>query len=501
MITGVGLIDYDQDGLLDIYCINGAAIPSLRKESEKYYNRLYRHNGDGSFTDVTLKAGVAGAGYGMGVAVGDYDNDGWPDLFLASVTANQLFHNNHDGTFTDMTQKADVAGVSYKGIKMWAVAAGWFDYNNDGWLDLFVSNYCRWRVNEDPPCQAGGQRFYCNPNLYEPLHNTLYRNNGDGTFSDVSQETGIATCFGRGMGVAFADLNFDGFIDVFVANDKSPNFLFRNGEGKHFEEVATQAGLAYGENGYTLSGMGVDVRDVNNDGTPDVFHTAIEMETFPLYLNLRNLPFQDVTASSGLAHLTAQMSGWSCGIMDFDNDGWKDLFVARSNVLDNVTLAQPSRKYWEPNALFRNLGNGRFEDSSLQAGPDFQQEAAHRGVAFGDLDNDGRLDCVVTVLGGNLKLFHNVSSNPNHWILLKLIGMKSNRMGIGAQIRVVTAEGMVQYNHCTTSVGYGCTSDCRVHFGLGRNSAAQEIEIRWTSGTEQILKNVKADQILTVQEP
>jgi hypothetical protein len=500
MIAGVGLLDYNRDGLLDIYVVNGAAIPSLRKETEKYFNRLFRNNGDGTFSDVTKKAGVAGEGYGMGVAVGDYDNDGWPDLFLANVTANQLFHNNGNETFSDVTGRAGLSGAEYKATKMWAVAAGWLDYNQDGWLDLFVSNYCRWRVNEDPPCQVNGQRFYCNPNLYEPLRNSLYRNNGDGTFQEVSEETGIASHPGRGMGVAFADLDDDGFTDIFVANDKSPNFIFKNLAGKKFEEVAIPAGVAFGEEGYTLSGMGVDLRDVNNDGRVDIFHTAVELETFPLYLNQGGWLFHNVTASSGLGRLTAQMSGWSNGIYDFDNDGWKDLFVARSNVLDNVSLAQPHRRYPEPNSIFRNLGNGRFQDASASAGEDFQQEAPHRGAAFGDLDNDGRVDAVVTVLGGNIKLFRNISMDKNHWLSLVLVGKKSNRMGLGAKVKIVTPDGAVQHNHATTSTGYAASSDPRIHFGLGINQKVKELEILWPNGKKQVLRELRADQILTITE-
>jgi enediyne biosynthesis protein E4 len=500
MIAGVALLDYNQDGLLDIYVANGAAIPSLRKESEKYTNRLFRNNGNGSFQDVTDKAGVAGMGYGMGVAVGDYDNDGWPDLFLANVTANQLFHNNGDGTFNDVTSRAGLTGVEYKGVKMWAVAAGWFDYDNDGRLDLFVSNYCRWRVNEDPPCQVNGQRFYCNPNLYEPLYNSLYRNNGDGTFTEVSAQTGIASHRGRGMGVAFADLDEDGFVDIFVANDKSPNFIFKNLEGKKFEEVAISAGVAFGDEGYTLSGMGVDLRDVNNDGRPDIFHTAVELETFPLYLNQGGWLFHDVTASSSLGRLTAQMSGWSNGIYDFDNDGWKDLFVARSNVLDNVSFAQPHRRYPEPNALFRNLGNGRFEDVSSSSGADFQKEAPHRGAAFGDFDNDGLIDVMVTVLGENIKFFHNVSPSKNHWLSIKLEGKQSNRMGLGARAKITTPDGAIQYNQASTSIGYAGSSDSRIHFGLGSNRQVKELVILWPSGLRQKIKNVKIDQVMTIEE-
>ena len=501
MVAGAALLDYDGDGYLDIYLVNGAAIPSLQKESPAYWNRLYRNNHDGTFTDVTERAGVAGAGYGMGVAVGDYDNDGRPDIFLANVTGNQLLHNNGDGTFTDVTTKAGLAGAQMNGKKMWSVGAGWFDYNNDGLLDLLVVNYCVWDVNKDPYCTVkNGVRGYCHPKYYASLHNTLYRNNGDGTFTDVSQETGIASHMGKGMSVSFADYDGDGFLDAFVANDTTPAFLFHNLGGKKFEEVGITAGVAYAPDGSTLSGMGSDFRDVNNDGRPDIWYTAVEHETFPLLINDGNGLFDDVTQASGL-HATTEMSGWGNGIFDFDNDGWKDLFVARANVMDNISELYPDRKYPEPNSVFRNLGNGKFEDATSTAGPDFQLEAAHRGVAFGDLFNEGRIDAVVSVLGGPVRVFHNVSETGNHWILLKLVGTKSNRMGIGAQVHITTEDGRQQWNEVTTAVGYASSSDSRVHFGLGKNLHIKDVEIRWPSGIRQTLHNLAADQILTIEEP
>ena len=500
MVAGVALLDYDGDGWLDIYLVNGAAIPSLQKESPAYWNRLYRNNHDGTFSDVTERAGVAGAGYGMGVAIGDYDNDGRPDIFLASVTGNQLLHNNGDGTFTDVTAKAGLTGAQLNGKKMWSVGAGWFDYNNDGKLDLFVVNYCVWEVNKDPYCRVkSGVRGYCHPKVYAPLHNTLYRNNGDGTFTDVSQETGISSHMGKGMSVSFADYDGDGFLDAFVANDTTPGLLFHNLGGKKFEEVGMQAGVAYAPDGVALSGMGSDFRDVNNDGRPDIWYTAVEHESFPLLVNQGNGEFDDLTQASGL-EATKEMSGWGNGIFDFDNDGWKDLFVARANVLDNISELG-SRKYPEPNSLFRNLGNGKFAEVGPSAGPDFQQEAAHRGVAFGDLFNDGRMDAVVTVLGGPVQILRNVSESGNHWILLKLVGRKSNRMGIGAQIHATTEDGASQWNEVTTAVGYTASSDNRVHFGLGKNRIIKEVEIRWPSGIKQVLHDVAGDQILTVEEP
>jgi hypothetical protein len=501
MVAGVGLLDYDGDGYLDIYLVSGAAVPSLQKESPAYWNRLFRNNHDGTFTDVTERAGLAGAGYGMGVAVGDYDNDGRPDLFLANVTGNQLFHNNGDGTFTDVTAKAGLAGAQMNGKKMWSVGAGWFDYNNDGLLDLFVVNYCVWEVNKDPYCALkNGMRAYCHPTVYASLHNTLYRNNGDGTFTDVSQETGIAGHMGKGMSVSFADYDGDGFLDAFVANDTTPAFLFHNLGGKRFEEVGVAAGVAYAPDGSTLSGMGSDFRDVNNDGRPDIWYTAVEHQSFPLLINSGHGDFDDLTWASGLQPTTG-MSGWGNGIYDFDNDGWKDLFVARANVLDNISELIPTRKYPESNSIFRNLGNGKFQEVSAAAGPDFQLEAAHRGAAFGDLDNDGRVDVVVSVLGGQVKLFHNISEAGNHWVLLKLVGTKSNRMGIGAQIHITTEDGHSQWNEVTTAVGYASSSDSRVHFGLGRNQRIKDLEIRWPSGIKQTLHDLAVDRILTIEEP
>ncbi|HSM76812.1 MAG TPA: CRTAC1 family protein [Bryobacteraceae bacterium] len=500
MVGGVAIFDYDGDGYPDLYFVNGADMPSLVKTGPQYKNRLFHNNRDLTFTDVTDRAGVGGKGYGMGVAVGDYNNDGKPDLYVTNVNGNELFRNNGDGTFTDVTAAAGVAGGEYAGKKMWSVGAAWVDYNNDGRLDLFVANYCQWDPNTEPPCVINGHRVSCNPRYYKPLPNTLYRNNGDGTFTDVSVEAGIAGHLGRGMGVGVADYDGDGYPDIFVANDDLPNQLFHNLGGKRFEEIADDAGVSLPERGNVVSGMGLDFRDAFNHGQPDIWTTAIEKQTFPLFRNLGHGQFADGTSMAGIGLDTAEMSGWSNAIVDLDNDGWKDLFVARSNVIDNVELFIP-RRYPEPNAVFRNLHNGRFQNVSGTAGEAFQLPAAHRGAAFGDLDNDGRIDLVVSVLNGSAKVFHNTTRNDNHWILLQLKGRKSNRMGIGARVRLTGADGVVQYNHVTTSTGYASSSDPRVHFGLGASGSAKEIQILWPSGIVQTLRNAAGDRVLEITEP
>ena len=500
VVGGVALLDYDGDGYLDIYFVNGAAMPSLQKDGAQFRNRLYHNNHDGTFTDVTDKAGVAGDGYDIGVAVGDYDNDGRPDIYTVGVTKNHLYHNNSDGTFTDVTDKAGVGGGVYEGKKMWSVAAAWIDYNNDGLLDLFVSNYVKWEVNGDPLCLMAKVRSYCSPDHYEELPNTLYHNNGDGTFTDVSVETGIAKYKGRGMGVAIADYDGDGFMDIFVANDDSRNLLFHNIGGKRFEEVGMSANVSYTQDGRIVSGMGANFIDVNNDGRPDIWMTALPNQTFPLFLNRGDGEFENVTERSGLAWLTLPMAGWSNAVVDLDNDGWKDLFAAGSDVLDTIEQFS-SRRYATPNAVFRNLGNGKFKDVSASAGAAFQLPAIHRGSAVGDLDNDGRMDIVVAVVNGPAKIFRNVTQNSNHWILLQLRGTKSNRMGIGAQIRLTAEDGSKQYSEVTTSVGYASSSDSRVHFGLGQSKSAKEIEMLWPGGVRQVLHDVAADKIVTIEEP
>jgi hypothetical protein len=498
-LGGVALFDFNNDGFLDIFFTNGARIPTLEKDNPAFYNRVYRNNRDGTFTDVTERAGLQGEGYSMGVAAADFDNDGWTDLYVTGVNRNILYHNNGDGTFTDVTEHAAVSGADDRGRKLWSVGAAWFDYNNDGLLDLFVTNYLDWSLRTSKVCGDDGKSLSCSPSLYSGLPNLLYRNNGDGTFTEVSGLMGIAEHIGKGMSVAVADFDDDGFMDVFVANDQARNFLLKNVEGRRFTEIGIEAGVAYTEDGLPLSSMGVDFRDLNDDGRPDLIVTALGGETFPLYLNSGHGLFESSTYPSGLGFQTLRMSGWGIGAYDFDNDGHKDLFTANSHVSENADFYGRDR-YRQPNALFRNLGNGRFENVTPQAGSALQSAAAHRGCAFGDLNNDGRIDVVVSAIGEPAKVLYNVCSPENHWILIQLQGAKSNRDGIGAKIKITSDSGKIQYNHVSTAVGYASASDKRVHFGLGAARRIHEIEIRWPSGNIQALRDIAANQILIVKE-
>jgi hypothetical protein len=498
-LGGVALFDFDNDGFLDIFFTNGAQIPSLEKDNPTFHNRLYRNNRDGTFTDVTDRAGLQGEGYCMGVAAADFDNDGWTDLYVTGVNRNILYHNNGDGTFTDVTEHAALSGVDDNGRKLWSVGAAWFDYDNDGLLDLFVTNYLDWSLGTSKACGNDGKRLSCSPSLYSGLPNLLYRNNGDGTFTEVSRQTGIAQHIGKGMSVAVADFDDDGFMDVFVANDQARNFLLKNVEGQRFTEIGVEAGVAYSDDGLPLSSMGVDFRDLNDDGRPDLIVTALGGETFPLYLNSGHGLFESSSYPSGLGFQTLRMSGWGIGAYDFDNDGHKDLFTANSHVSENADFYGRDR-YRQTNALFRNLGNGRFENVTPQAGSALQSAAAHRGCAFGDLNNDGRIDVVVSAIGEPAKVLYNISSRENHWILIQLEGTKSNRDGIGSKIKITSGSGEIQYNHATTAVGYASASDKRIHFGVGSARRIREIEIRWPSGHTQLLKDIAPDQILMVKE-
>jgi hypothetical protein len=499
MVGGVAIFDYNNDGNLDIFFTNGADIRTLKKESAKYSNRLFENDGKGNFKDVTQKAGLAGTGFDMGVAVGDYDNDGYKDLFVGGVHANHLYHNNGDGTFTDVSAKAGLDKADSQYGPLWSVGGAWLDVNNDGLLDLFVINYLAWDIKTEQPCEADKGRFdYCHPKFYKPTPNQLFLNNGDGTFRDVSAEAGIRSHPGKGMGVGIADFYLDGRMDVFVANDKVYNSLFHNQGGGKFEERAFEAGVALTENGQFISGMGVDARDLDNDGYPDIAFVALDKELFPLFRNIGKGGFLDVTEGSGMARMSAPMAGYSPTIADFDNDGWKDLFVTRGHVqsLEYASYAQVEQN----NSVFHNLGGMKFRALTAEAGLTAQPAGRHRGSAVGDLNHDGSLDVVASALGGPAEVWMNDSPGSNHWLELQLEGTKSNRDAIGARVKV-TAGNASQYNHVAFAAGYASSSAGPVHFGLGRNRVAEMVEIRWPSGTVQELKNVGADQIVKVKEP
>ncbi|MGH9719853.1 MAG: CRTAC1 family protein [Bryobacteraceae bacterium] len=505
MVGGVAVFDYNNDGRADIYFVNGARQPELEKTGPSFHNRLYRNNGDGTFTDVTAEAGVAGSGYTTGVAAADYDNDGLTDLFVTGVNRNTLFRNRGNGAFEDVTAKAKLAHMPGT-RKPWSIGAGWFDYDNDGRLDLFVVNYCVWIPEKEPPCTINKTRTYCHPKWYEGLPNTLYHNDGNGVFTDVSAASGIGAHVGKGMAATFLDFDDDGRLDVFVSNDTVPNFLFRNegaersGESVRFREMALEAGVAFNDDGRALSSMGADARDADNDGREDLFIVAITNETFPLFRNMGKGLFSDIAYPSGIGRQTMPYTGWSNGIYDFNNDGLKDLFAACGSIDDNVEEFS-NRKSRQSNVVLANLGDRRFIDVSARAGKDFAQAGWHRGAAFGDFDNDGRVDIVVTRIGERPELFRNTSPARNHWLALRLRGRKSNRDGIGALIHVVAPSGRSQWNRATTSTGYASSTDRTAFFGMGDEKAARQVEIVWPSGARQILKDVACDRYLTVDEP
>jgi len=496
---GVAVLDYNNDGCTDIFFTNGAAIPSLRKTGPEFYNRLFRNNCDMTFTDVTAEAGLAGEGYSTAVAIGDFDNDGFADIFVAGVKRNILYRNLGNGRFADITAQAGIAGTDAKFGKMWAASAGWLDYDNDGWLDLFVSNYVVWDAATEPRCGTPERQFYCHPKAYQGLPGQLFHNNRDGTFTDVSQASGIGRHIGKGMGVAFADFDGDGLTDIFVANDSVRNFLFHNRGNGTFEEIGLEAGVALRDDGFAIAGMGGDFRDFDNDGKPDLVVSGILNDSFLLFRNLGGLRgFEDYAQRTGLLMGTRPLTGWSLGMYDFDNDGWKDLFFALSHLsqLDRY-LGRDSAL---PNRVFRNVEGKRFEDVSAGAGPEFQQAGMHRGVAFADFDNDGRVDAVVSVVNGPAKLFRNVTGGDSHWLAIRLHGRRSNRQGLGAVVHVRLPDGRDLYNHATTAVGYACSSEALVRFGLGSNRVAQSIEIRWPGGGVQQISNVAGGRIVDVVE-
>ncbi|HTZ58840.1 MAG TPA: CRTAC1 family protein [Acidobacteriaceae bacterium] len=496
MGTGVGWIDYDQDGLMDLYFVQSAAT-DIYKPPAPLRSALYHNNGDGTFTDVTEKAGVGGEGhYGQGVAVGDFDNDGYPDLYVTGYGRAILYRNNHDGTFTDVTAKAGVADEGG-----WSTSAGWFDYDKDGWLDLVVTNYIQWTPKNNLWCgeRAPGYRSYCNPSDYKGQKTKLYHNNHDGTFTDVSEKSGVGLPESKGMGVVLADFDNDGWPDIAIANDTWPNFLFLNNHDGTFKDVSLISGLAVSEDGKYEAGMGIDAADVNGDGLLDVYITHLDFELNRLYLNNGDKTFTDDTYSSGIGARARLLSGVAAKFLDYDNDGWVDILQLNGAMLDNVSLYHGEVSYKEPLLMFRNLGHGHFAMSSASLGPDFLRPVAGRGLATADFDNDGDVDIAVNNRGDFPELLRNDGGNANHWLTVKLIGTKSNRDGIGARLKL-TSEGFVQYSQAVGGSSYMSASDPRIHFGLGKRSKIESLVITWPSGQTDKFTDVPVDQIIAVKE-
>jgi hypothetical protein len=497
---GVAMIDADGDGKLDLFFVNGAALKvgmdaksRADKSDSSYWNRLYHNEGDGTFADITEKAGLRGNGYGQGVAVGDCDNDGRADLFVTALGGNTLYRNRGGAVFEDVTAKAGLAGGG------WSTSAGFIDYDRDGNLDLFVARYLDWDFGKNKRCGGEGSALqsYCHPNEFGPVTHSLYRGMGGCRFEDVSEKAGMAEAPGKGLGVGFQDVDRDGWPDIFVANDSFPQQLFRNRRDGTFEEVALAMGAAYDEDGKVFAGMGVDLADYDNDGLPDVFVNALANQGYALFRNRKDL-FEYVSGASGLTAVSKMHSGWGARFLDYDSDGWKDIFVAQGHVMDNIELTQPGIRYRETPLLLRNVG-GKFSDVSARAGAPFLTAMAARGAAFGDLNNDGAVDVVVSANSGAPRVFRNGGA-ANGWLLIDTVGTKSNRDGIGASVRIVMASGREQSGFVSTAGSYLSAHDKRVHFGLGSERQVKLLEIRWPSGVVQTWKNLAANQILVAKE-
>jgi hypothetical protein len=496
MGTGVAWLDYDQDGLMDLYFVQAGATDAYQP-AKPLRSALYHNNGDGTFTDVTLKAGLGGEGhYGQGVAVGDYDNDGFPDLYVTGYGRAILYHNNGDGTFTDVTAKA---GVGDEG--QWSTSAGWVDFDKDGWLDLVVLNYLDWNPKNNLWCgdRAPGYRSYCSPNNYRGRKTKLYHNNHDGTFTDVSDKSGVGLPESKGMGLVLADFNNDGWPDIAIANDTWPNFLFLNNHDGTFKDVSLISGMAVSEDGRYEAGMGIDASDVDGDGLLDVYITHLDMELNRLYHNDGDETFTDVTYTSGIGNKAMLLSGVAAKFLDYDNDGWPDIVQANGAMLDNVNLYHSLITYKEPLLMYHNLGNGHFEKTSDSLGPDFMRPIAGRGLATADFLNDGSVGLAVVCRGDYPELLRNEGGNANHWLEVLLIGTKSNRDGIGASLKL-TAEGFVRTEQAKGGTSYMSASDPRIHFGLGKRTKIDSLVITWPSGQVDKLTNVPVDKIIAVKE-
>lgn len=500
MGSGVALFDYDNDGRLDVFFVNGAPLsdPTAKgtipqKTGPEQWNRLFHQKADGAFEDVTEKAGLQGVGYGMGVAVGDYDNDGYEDLYVTAYGGNRLYHNSGNGTFRDVTEQAGVAGGG------WSTSAAWMDLDNDGLLDLVVLRYLQWDF-DDIWCgdRRPDYRSYCTPDAFRPISPLVYHNDGNGHFTEVSQKTGMGRP-GKGLGIAIADYDQDGRMDLFMANDSMPEFLYHNVGNGNFEEVGLPSGVAVDGEGRSYAGMGVDFADYNNDGLPDLLVTDLANQMYALYRNNGDGTFTYDSYPSGIGPMTMAHSGWGMRFFDFDNSGRKGVLIAQGHDLDTIQLTFPNLRYREPMLLARNTNTG-FVDVSNEAGPVFREPWVGRGLATGDIDNDGRIDAVVTTNDGSAHILHNETTVPNHWLTMMLVGHKSNRDAIGAVVKVVSTHSS-QFATVTTASSYLSSSDKRLHFGLGPDTVAKSIEIHWPTGIHQMLENVRVDQTLQVDEP
>jgi hypothetical protein len=501
MGSGVALFDCDNDGRLDIYLVNGApyADPTPKgfipqKTGPEYWNRMYHQKPDGTFEDITVKSGLQGVGYGMGVAVADYDNDGYEDVFVTSYGGNHLYHNNGDCTFTDVTEKAGVGGSG------WSSSAAWADLDNDGLLDLVVLRYVKWDWDDlwCGPEHREGFRGYCHPDVFQPIPMLVYHNDGNGHFTEVSKKLGLDKP-AKALGIAVADYDREGRTDLYVANDSMQEFLFHQKADGTFEEVGLESEVAVNDSGQTFAGMGVDFADYDNDGWPDIVVTDLANQRYSIFRNNRDGTFDDVSRADGIGAMSQLHSGWSVRFMDYDNDGWKDLLIAQGHDLDTIQNVSPQLRYREPMMLVRNTGAG-FVDVSSISGDIFHEAWVGRGMAIGDINNDGRIDAVVSTNGGPAHILLNETATSNHWITLHLTGHKSNRDGIGAVVKLTTAKGS-QWVTVTTASGYLSSSDPRVHFGLGAAGVARSIEIHWPSGIVQTLTDVKGDRQIQVDEP
>lgn len=496
MGAGCAWIDFDQDGLLDLYLVNSAATAAYDPK-QPLRGALYRNNGDGTFIDVTERAGVGATGlFGMGVAVGDYDDDGFPDLLLLGYGRSILYHNNGDETFSDVTA---TAGVENRG--RWASSAAWFDYDKDGKLDLVIANYVDWTPENNFYCgdRAPGMRSYCHPDVYHGQPAALFHGNGDGTFTDVSRSSGVGAQPANALGVVTFDYDNDGWQDIFIANDGMPNHLFHNAHNGTFREVAYSAGVAVSADGQAEAGMGVDAADTTGTGRQDLFVTHLDLQLGRLYRNLGGHGFDDEAVLSGIGYDTYNLSGFGTRFLDYDNDGARDLFLANGHVLDNIELYHSNTRYREPKLMFRNTGRGRFENVSRRLGRDLQVPRVSRGAAAGDFDNDGDLDILISNNGDSPQLLRNDGGNDNHWLEILLIGTKSNRDGVGAQLKV-TAGDLVQHDERKGGMSYQSAQDPRLHFGLGQHAQVDGVEIQWPSGIVTRLRNLKADQIIAIEE-